>query len=164
MHDGRSSVYCQMCSNLMPPAACQTLAGVHPLVLWKVSLCALPGVHQDAAAVPSRNTGWHAPYAWPAMTMQCAVFACAFTAGDALQHCFDYKNHGSQARSDHTTGIQDALAYCWYVMWHLCDQDKACNFVCAACNIRCLLWSIACDGNMPDVCRQHQTTVAIMTS
>jgi len=34
-------------------------------------ICALLGVHQDAAAVPTRNSRWHATYARPAMMMHC---------------------------------------------------------------------------------------------
>ncbi len=34
-------------------------------------ICALLGVHQNAAAVPTRNSRWHATYARPAMMMHC---------------------------------------------------------------------------------------------
>ena len=34
-------------------------------------ICALLGVHQDAATVSTRNSRWHATYARPAMVMHC---------------------------------------------------------------------------------------------
>ena len=40
-------------------------------VLVVLHICALLGVHQDAAAVPTRNRRWHATYARPAMMVHC---------------------------------------------------------------------------------------------